>query len=147
MKYYKIREKISFGLNFIELKFKLSRQFVKYVMLGVSGVAVDLSIYVVFVNFFHTDPAITNFFSSSLATIYTFILNVLFNFRTKDNLILRGIAFYSVGLVGIAVTTGMIWLFIDHLNWGKNLVKFLSLFVVLAVQYNLNKRISFRKKA
>lgn len=146
-----IKYKINKLIDIVEKKTKLSRKLILYVVIGGTGVALDLMIYsvlanIVFVSDGDTGPLIANTISSSTATVYTFCLNVLFNFKVRDKLFMRFVSFFLVGLVGLAVSNTIIWIFVSNLNWGKNIVKFMTLFVVLVVQYNLNKHISFRSK-
>jgi len=147
----KIKHYVNKLIFLIEKKTKLSRKLILYVAIGGTGVLLDLMIYsvlanIIFVSDGDVGPIISNTISSSTATVYTFCLNVLFNFKVRDKLFMRFLSFFLVGLVGLAVSNTIIWIFVSNLNWGKNIVKFMTLFVVLVVQYNLNKHISFRSK-
>jgi putative flippase GtrA len=81
-----------------------------------------------------------------LGTTNNFFLNVLFNFRTRDRLLARFLSFQAVGLLGLVTSAGILWLLVDRMRIGPIPAKIATLSVVLALQYNLNRLISFRRR-
>ena len=122
------------------------RQFIVYSIIGASGAGLDIIVFLVLFNVFKIDKTVATIISTSLGIINNFVLNVLFNFKIKENLFKRFISFYSVGLVGLGLTVVLLYVFVDIFKFNTNLVKFISIFFVVLVQYNLNKKISFRNK-
>jgi putative flippase GtrA len=122
------------------------RQFIIYSIIGLSGATLDLALFLVLFNVVKMDKNIATGISTSLGIINNFTLNVLFNFKTKDNLLRRFISFYSIGLIGLGITLGIFYVFVDLLKFNTNLIKILSIIFVVLVQYNLNKKISFKSR-
>ncbi len=123
---------------------KLDPTFVRYMFIGLSGVALDMIVFFVLYNFFHIDKTVATFISISLGVTNNFLLNVFFNFRVKDRLLRRFGQFYLVGLSGIMLTAIMFFIFVDVLHIDANIVKIGSLVPVLLLQYSLNKYWSFK---
>lgn len=126
---------------------KLDREFILYATIGLSGVLLDVLVFFVLFNIVGLDKVLATFISISLAITNNFLLNVFFNFKTKDQLLKRYLRFYLVGLSGIILTALIFFIFVDLVKLGANLVKIGSLLPVLLLQYSLNKHWSFRKGA
>ena len=78
-------------------------------------------------------------------TLLSFALNSRFNFRVTDKIALRLASFFSIALLGWLVSAALLQLLIGHYGLGKVISKLITLFIVVLLQYNLNRRISFRK--
>ena len=119
------------------------REFLLYAAIGVTGVLVDLVTFLLLFNGLGITEFVATFLSTTLGIANNFVLNVLFNFRTRDRLLVRFTRFYLVGAAGILLTMGMFGLFSSALGVDPNLVKIVSLPVVLLFQYTLNKKWTF----
>lgn len=120
------------------------RQFLTYCLIGFSGVGLDLLTFSLLVTVFSTHHQTANGIAYVLGTTNNFFLNVRFNFRTRDRLLGRFVSFQMVGLLGLATSAGMLWVLVDRLLLGPIPAKLATLFVVLFLQYNLNRLVSFR---
>jgi putative flippase GtrA len=122
------------------------RQFVFYCAIGLTGATLDFLLYCALVHWcrLHHQPA--NLISVSCGIANNFWLNALFNFRVRDRLWARFATFYAVGCFGIALSALMLYLGIDRLNMDKTLAKLATVALVVIVQYNLNRILSFRPK-
>lgn len=122
-----------------------SREFVLYCLIGGSGVALDCVIFagLTYGAGWHYQAA--NAVSVSCGICNNFLWNTFFNFRTTDRLWIRFFSFYSVGLLGLGVSAVLLWLFVGHFGWHELLAKCVILVVVTALQFTLNKVITFRK--
>lgn len=120
------------------------RQFLTYCLIGFSGVGLDLLTFSLLVTVFSTHHQTANGIAYVLGTTNNFFLNVRFNFRTRDRLLARFVSFQMVGLLGLATSAGMLWVLVDRLLLGPIPAKLATLFVVLFLQYNLNRLVSFR---
>ncbi len=125
---------------------KLSRNFVLYAIIGLSGVTLDVVIFLVLFNLFQVEKNLATFLSISIAITNNFLLNTYLNFKVKDKLAKRYLRFYLVGLSGILLTDALFFLFVDRLHLNANLIKIGSLLPVLLLQYSLNKRWSFKEE-
>lgn len=128
------------------MKIKLSRTFVLYAVIGLTGVTLDVVVFILLNSYFHVDKMVATFISITLAITNNFLLNTYTNFKTKNRLLARYGRFYLVGLSGVVLTDGILYLFVDLLSFNTTLVKIGSLLPVLLLQYSLNKKWAFRQE-
>ena len=121
------------------------KQFLLYCVIGASGVTLDFGIYSLLVKTRLLDYQAANAVGYSSGTLLSFILNARFNFRVTDKIPLRLISFFSIAFLGWLVSAGLLHLLIGRFNFDKYLSKFATLIVVVLLQYNLNRLLSFRK--
>ncbi|GAB3286010.1 GtrA family protein [Parasphingorhabdus pacifica] len=121
----------------------LSRSLVLYAVIGLSGVTLDYLLFLVLFNSVGLHEQLANAVSTTVGIINNFTLNTLLNFRKRDRLLLRFARFYSVGLAGIVLTFVLLQVFSGALGVDPNIVKAVSLPIVLVCQYTLNRRWSF----
>ncbi|MCX4764554.1 GtrA family protein [Streptomyces sp. NBC_01275] len=119
------------------------RQLVRYTLIGGSGVALDLAVFLLLHNVAGMDEQLANVISTTLAITNNFVLNARFTFERRDRIVVRFLRFYAVGLTGIALTNLLFLAFTDGLGIDANLVKAASLPLVLALQFVLNRKWSF----
>ena len=119
------------------------RQLVRYTLIGGSGVALDLVVFLLLHNTAGLDEQVANAVSTTLAITNNFVLNARFTFERRDRIVMRFLRFYAVGLTGIALTNLLFLALTDGLGVDANLVKAGSLPLVLALQFVLNRKWSF----
>ena len=122
---------------------RLSRQLVSYTLIGGSGVALDLVVFLLLHNMAGMNEQFANAISTTLGIANNFVLNARFTFERRDRLVVRFLRFYAVGLTGIALTNLLFLAFTDGLGIDANLIKAASLPLVLALQFVLNRKWSF----
>lgn len=118
-----------------------------YFIIGINASAIDLVVYLVLFNLVSWSAVVSTIISVSAATIFGFIMNIIFNFKVYDKLFFRFLSYSSVSGVGLLLSAGFLYFFHDITGFDGNLVKVASLPVVFLTQYLLNKTISFRKSA
>lgn len=121
----------------------LVRELFLYGVIGGSTAALDVVLFKVF----HTvgiPLLVANFMSVSTAVGTSFILNAKYNFKKTDNLHKRGAKFFSIGYFGWFVQSIILWVGVDHLGFRDIYVKVFAVFVAAAIQYVLNKFLTFR---
>ena len=121
------------------------KQFLLYCVIGASGVTLDFGIYSLLVKTRLLDYQAANAVGYSSGTLLSFILNARFNFRVTDKIPLRLVSFFSIAFLGWLVSAGLLHLLIGRFSFDKYLSKFATLIVVVLLQYNLNRLLSFRK--
>ncbi|MFC8514042.1 GtrA family protein [Streptomyces sp. NPDC057257] len=122
---------------------QVSRQLIRYTLIGGSGVALDLVVFLLLHNLAGMDEQLANGISTTFGIANNFVLNAKFTFERRDRLFVRFLRFYAVGLTGIAFTDLLFLAFTDGLGIDANLVKAGSLPLVLALQFVLNRKWSF----
>lgn len=125
----------------------LNSSFVKYALVGVVGLVVDMGLFYLFHEMMGINYIASNIMSSSLAVVNNFILNSLFTFKVKDKLLYRFISFYSIALAGMALSSGMLAVMIDVLQMNSMVSKAISVFFVALIQYYVNKKLTFSERS
>ena len=77
-------------------------------------------------------------------TFVSFNLNRVVTFKAKDKPRMRFVLFFAVAGVGYSVSAAMLWILVERFFFDSNLAKLLTLPVVVALQFTLNKLITFR---
>lgn len=121
-------------------------KFIKYGLVGALGLVVDMGIFYLMNQKLGINYAISNITSSSLAVIHNFILNSYFTFKVTDKKLQRFVSFYLIALVGMAISTGILALFIDLLKIDSMLSKLIAVLFVATIQFFFNKKLTFRTK-
>jgi putative flippase GtrA len=121
------------------------KTFIFYSLIGVSGATLDYVCFVLLVHYASWHYLLTNIISTTLGITNNFFLNARFNFGVKDRLFSRFLRFYCIGLLGLALSSVILFLLIDRLRLTPEVSKFVVIVVIVILQYNLNKRFSFRK--
>ena len=122
-----------------------NRQFLLYCVIGFSGVGLDFGIYSLLVKTGTLNYQAANAVGYASGTLLSFFLNAKFNFRVTDKIALRLMSFFGVALLGYLASAATLQLLIGHFGFNKYLSKAATLFVVMLLQFNLNRLISFRK--
>jgi putative flippase GtrA len=120
------------------------RNFVLYQLIGVSGVLLDLVLFLVLYNVVGMHEQLATVISTSAGITNNFLLNSFLNFRKRDGLLHRFVRFYTVGLLGIGLVALLLVVFHTWLGIDANIVKVVSMPIVAVLQFSLNKRWSFR---
>lgn len=87
---------------------------------------------------------LANIISIHVGIFTSFVLNRSINFKVKDKVKTRFLSFYTVGLVGLGISTLMLWLMVDMAHWNEIVCKLVTIVVVALVQFLLNKHITFK---
>jgi putative flippase GtrA len=129
------------SMNFL----KKHRNILLYGVIGVSAMVVDVVFFIVFFNVFEASPIISTFISVTIATVYAFTLNAVFNFKTRDFLRSRFFSYAVVSMVGMLASAVIIEVFL-LLDVDPNIAKVLSLPPIVILQYLFNKTVTFNKR-
>lgn len=122
------------------------RQFLAYALIGLAGVLIDVVSFAALTEQCGWHYQLSNAISTSLGILTNFFLNVRFNFKVKDHLWSRFLSFYTVGLTGLATTAILLAIFVGWLKLPALPTKGGTLVVVLLLQYNLNRWLTFRQR-
>jgi len=123
------------------------RQLLLYCIIGASGVTLDFSTYSIFLKTGILHYQAANAVGYTSGTLLTFFLNARYNFKVRDRVALRLFSFCMVAFFGWAASAATLYLLVSRFNLDKYLAKLITLVMVVILQYNLNRLISFRKSA
>ena len=119
------------------------RELILYGLIGGFCAALDFGVYTMLGLWI---PYLwANVLSVHCGIFTSFFLNRSLNFKVKDKAAQRFTIFYLVGLSGLALSEGLIWLLASQFAWNPILAKLLTVFVVALYQFLLNKFITFKK--
>jgi putative flippase GtrA len=116
-------------------------QLFSYLTLGSIGAAIDSIIFLALSNSMF-DPISANIISTLIGILTSYILNARFTFRQSWSL-RNSISFITVGLIGLLLSTLLIWFLISILHMSTFYGKMITLPVVAILQYTLNKKYTF----
>lgn len=120
------------------------RNVIMYGVIGVSAMVVDVVFFLIFFNIFLITPTFSTVLSVSIAMVYAFSLNAIYNFKTKDLIASRFASYAFVSMVGMLASATIIKLFVS-IEIDPNIAKILSLPPIVLVQYLLNKTFAFKE--
>lgn len=119
------------------------RDLLLYGLIGGGCATLDFVVYTILCCC-NVNHLIANFISTNVGIICSFYLNRKYNFRIKNKTILRFFSFYSVGLVGLGLSTLLLVLLVDQEGFNAIYSKLLTIIFVAIVQFILNKYITFK---
>ena len=115
-----------------------------YGIIGGTSALLDSLSFILFRQF-NIQMYIANFISINLGITLSFFLNTYFNFKKKDKLVKRALRFYVVGYIGLAISTLFLYIFVDLMYFNETIIKLISIVIVAAVQFILNKIFTYGK--
>ena len=132
-------------LELIIILFKRYRIIILYLIIGGTGAAIDFLLFIALTSYFHFTYTLANVISVSAGITNNFILNSFFNYKVKDRMFTRFLMFYGVGIVGLGISTLMLFVFIEILSFPVILSKVLTILIIPLIQCYLNTRFTFKK--
>jgi putative flippase GtrA len=120
-------------------------KFFLYCLCGGAGVIADLIVY-----FISLRLGIFYMYANALGylsgTIISFILNRKITFGVSNKVLLRLAIFLCVALFGFSMSAVMLWFLINFFLVSEQIAKLFTLPVVMALQFFLNKQLTFNEK-
>ena len=123
------------------------QNFIKYAGIGVLNTVLDKGLFLVLFNIAHLNEYLSSFVGLNAGILLSFTLNTLYNYKTNDNIAIRFIQFYTINLVGIGITLGLIYIFSGKVGISANIVNIAAVIPVFFVMFFLNKMFTFKKLA
>ena len=122
------------------------RNLILYGLIGGFCAALDFCIYSILCCYLEVPYLWANIISTNVGILTSFALNRSINFKVKDKTSLRFISFYLVGMIGLGISSLMLYTMVDIAGWNEVVCKLLSIVIVALVQFLLNKFITFRTR-
>lgn len=91
------------------------------------------------------DMDVSHIISNILAIINNFVLNSYFTFKVTDNKLKRFFSFAGVAAIGLVISTTLMTVFIGEFEIPEMVSKGLSIVVVAAIQFVINKLFTFKE--
>ena len=142
------------------------RQLVKYGLVGLVGIIIDMGVFYLLAEKFSVHYPFSEYIrgllggkmsvhlintntshiiSSVLAITNNFILNSYFTFKVTDNKLQRFMSFAGVAAVGLVISTILMTLFVGQFKIDEMLSKILAICIVAAIQFGINKFFTFKQ--
>lgn len=122
---------------------------VSYLFFGVLTTAVNVAVYYIFYNILSVPNIVSTIIAWVAAVAFAFITNKLFVFDSKSwepSVALRELWTFTACRLGTGVIeVGMMWLFVDVLTFNGTVMKLLTNFIVIVLNYIFSKLIIFKK--
>ena len=115
-----------------------------YGIIGGFSASLDFVIFSLLFEVLAVDQFVANTISVHVGIATSFLLNRKYNFKREDKIVFRSLSFYCIGLIGLGLSQLILWIG-THLPYSPLLIKFISIFIVAAFQFTLNKVITFNK--
>jgi putative flippase GtrA len=131
----------------VELGISLYHKFRSLILYGIIGcftASLDFCIFTLLTQFLNIHFLIANSISVLMGINASFILNRSLNFKVKDKLIRRYFIFLGVDLIGLCLSSIILWIGIEQLHINEIVAKLISIVMVVFFQFLLNKSITFR---
>lgn len=124
---------------------ELIRQMASYGVIGLLCSSLDAALFAALVGNLSVDPLVANCVSVSLGATISFFLNRAFTFKVADKVLRRYVTFFCVAMAGLLLSELML---ITGAKFGIDafVIKIVSIFVVAALQFVLNKAVSFKSE-
>mgnify|MGYP003440486746 CR=1 FL=1 len=128
----------------IKQLFEKYRNLILYGLIGGSCALLD---FIVYSGLCSIIPfLVANVISTHCGIFCSFFLNRKYNFKVEDNTLRRFFSFYTVGLLGLAVSEGLLFLMVNYFGIEKIVSKLITVVAVALLQFVLNKFITFKTK-
>lgn len=128
------------------LKFKQlllgNKEFILYTVIGGFCAGLDFGVYTALC--FIMPYLWANVISTHCGIFCSFLLNRQFNFKVKDKTLIRFLSFYTVGLIGLSISSLLLYILVDLVNANEIICKLLTIVIVAIIQFLLNKFITFK---
>ena len=121
------------------------RNLILYGIIGCCTATLDFLIFTGLTQWTPVHYIIANIISCSTGILCSFLLNRKYNFKVTDHTFRRMVIFFSVGIVGMFLSSVILHFCIDNLHLGELVSKLASIIIVVIIQFFLNKYISFRE--
>jgi putative flippase GtrA len=123
------------------------REIFLYGVIGITAASLDTGTYFALTRGLNLNEFISNFLGINLGIGLSFYLNSFYNFKKTDNLRLRALYFFCVGYLGLIFSMIILYVGIKIFLFNDLYVKIFSVFLVAAIQYILNKFLTFRVRS
>jgi putative flippase GtrA len=120
-------------------------EFARYVAAGLVALGVDLALYIALTEWagWHYLVSATFAFCAGLATVYLFSIFWVFRTRSSRNATLEFAVFLAIGIVGLALTAGVLFVLVDFLGVDYRLSKIAAAAVVFLFNFSCRKIMLF----
>ena len=119
------------------------KQIILYGFIGVLSSGLDLLVFKLLMDV-GINIYVSNFISINIGIICSFLLNSHFNFKLTDRILNRGLKFFIIGYCGLVLSMVIVYIGKNIFYIDELITKLISIFIVSAFQFVLNKLVTFK---
>jgi dolichol-phosphate mannosyltransferase len=145
-----LRDQVEFLLNIFRIRFRKSEEFCKFLLVGGSGVFVNLGLYIAFSRGLNLPLELASALAIELSIISNFVLNNSFTFCRRapvNGLRNRFLRFHLVAGAAGLVNFGVLLLLAKGWGWWDILANLMGIACATVVNYVLNSRWTWKELA
>lgn len=132
-------------IRFTFMRYPVLKNIVLYGIFGVIALFIDFGVFTLLTKtVMKSLPELANVIGGIVGFIFTFTTNTYWNFKKKDKIMQRVLSYGLITLFGMGVSTLGIHLFKNSMD--LSLLKLIMLVLVSAMQFVLNKFITYNSK-
>lgn len=132
-------------IRFTFIRYPILRNILLYGVFGLLAFVLDYAVSLGLTKTVFRDiPEIASIIGNVVGFIFTFTTNTFWNFKAKGKFLVRAVSYGGITLLGMGISTLCIHLLKDTMNFA--LLKLLVLIFVSAIQFVLNKLITYNDK-
>lgn len=144
------RKLMPFIISYIRSLFRLTciripifKTAMLYFLFGIAAAVIDYSVFSILLGIKITSkPEIANVIGALMGFIFSFSTNTFLNFKKRDKLIKRFSSYAVICIIGMMISTTLMYIFKNIIN--VYLLKVLLLVLVSGMQFVMNKCITYR---
>lgn len=122
------------------------RNLILYGIIGSFTAFLDFCVFFMLTQYVGIHYMISNCISVLVGITTSFLLNRAYNFKVRDKVKLRFFIFLTVGICGLCLSNGILYVCIDIFDIEDPISKLVSILPVVLLQFIINKFITFRKR-
>lgn len=148
LRYFKLPIIINNMIKKIVLHFWTHRrQFAKYFIVGVSGVALDMGSLYALKEYGGLSPVTSVVINQIFIINYVFFLNKHWSFRASGQTHQQIVRFYILAAINYAISVGWMWVFYEHLDFNYLLARLANIALGTVWNFLLYKHWIYREPA
>jgi len=127
-----------------ELSESFIRKFIKFGLVGFSGLFIDFGFTFLFKEKFKLQKYIANAIGFLAAASSNYFFNRIWTFHSEDpQILIEYSQFMIISIIGLAINTFVLWLIVSKLRWNFYFSKLLAIGVVTIWNFFANAIITF----
>lgn len=128
----------------IELSNALIRKFLKFGIVGFSGLFIDFGVTYLFKERLKVQKYVSNSIGFITAATSNYFLNRIWTFQSEDpKVLIEYSQFMIISLIGLLINTLVLWLIVSKLKWNFYFAKLCAIGIVTIWNFGANAFITF----
>ena len=119
------------------------QQFIKFCVVGGSGVLVDFGVTYVCKEWIRLNKYLANSLGFAIAAPSNYLLNRLWTFHSHNNIPVEYLKFVGISVLGLGINNAVIYLLTDKLRWNFYFSKLFAIGMVTIWNFFMNYYFTF----